>query len=71
MNKKYYIVSVFGCVQPEKLIGPFSDYKRMLARASKIHAKQWENDALFYLVIEDGKKPRMESFGAMEIQFGN
>lgn len=53
-NIIYWIVPVFGCVEPESLIGPFLTYENMLEKAKEVHKTQSEDDALFYLRIEHG-----------------
>ena len=65
MNK-YYIVPVFGCVDPEPLAGPFKTYKGMVRAARKLHAKQAEEDAIFWLRCGKGR-PTVGSFTNDEI----
>lgn len=67
MKRKYYIVPIFGCVDPESLVGPFYTYAGMLRRARKIHAKQDEDDAIFWLRVDNGK-PVFESFSGAELE---
>ena len=63
----YYIVPVFGCTDPEPLAGPFKLYRNMLRRARKIHANQKEEDAIFWLVIRNGR-PMIGSFTGEELE---
>ena len=64
MNK-YYIVPVFGCVDPETLKGPFKTYKGLVRAARKVHAKQNDDDAIFWLRCGKGR-PIMGSFSGDE-----
>jgi hypothetical protein len=66
---QYFIVPVFGCVEPEPLIGPFNTFGKMLTFARKIYAKQREEDAIFYLRTEgNGVKPTVESFANLDME---
>jgi hypothetical protein len=67
MNTKYYIIPVFRCVEPEPLIGPFKTYEGMVKRAQKVYLNQHEGDAIFYLKLEDGKRPTVGTFSNDEI----
>ena len=53
MNRKYYIIPVFGGTDPEKLIGPYKTFKGMLPRARKEIINRSNSDSLFWLAIED------------------
>ena len=46
---EFYILPVFGCVQPEPLIGPFKTYAEMQKRAQMVAARQGDMDAIFWL----------------------
>lgn len=59
---EYYIVRVFGCVDPEPLIGPFKTYDGMRKRAVKVRAGQDDEDAIFWLRTAPGEKPLIASF---------
>lgn len=65
MNK-YYIVPVFGCVDPEPLAGPFKTWNGTVRAARKIHAKQDEEDAIFWLRVGKGR-PTMGSFTGQDL----
>jgi len=67
MNK-YYIVPVGWCVEPESLKGPFKTYAGMVRAARKIHAKQREEDAIFYLKTGKGR-PQMGTFTCDELEY--
>jgi len=67
MKAKYYIVPVFGCVDPEALVGPFKTYHGMKRAARKIHAKQAEEDAIFWLRVPAKGRPEMGSFTDAEL----
>jgi len=67
MNK-YYIVPVFGCVEPEPLKGPFKTYDGMVRAARKIRANQKEEDAIFYLKINPKGRPQMGTFTDDELE---
>jgi hypothetical protein len=64
---KFYIVPVFGCVEPETLRGPYKTYHGMRCVARKIHAKQYENDAIFWLRIPEKGCPEMGTFTTAEL----
>ncbi len=62
MKKKFYIIPVFGCTDPEPLIGPFKTYDGMVKRAKKVFAKQREEDAIFWMVTYPKGRPGIGSF---------
>jgi len=66
-NVKYYIVPIFGCIDPEQLVGPFYTYAGMLRKARKVHARQDEDDAIFWLRVGDGK-PIFGDFSSDELE---
>ena len=68
MKTKYYIVPVYGCTDPEPSRGPFKTYDGMLIAARKIHAKQREEDAIFWLVVYPKGRPQMGSFTNSELE---
>ena len=53
MNRRYYIIPIYGCTDPENLIGPYKSFKEMLPKAIEVKNKQREEDAIFWLVTED------------------
>jgi len=57
----YYVLPVYGCTDPEPLVGPFDTQEEMLTAAIEVHAEQKEQDAIFWLVIEGGT-PQIFSF---------
>jgi hypothetical protein len=59
---KYFIIPVFGCVEPQKLIGPFKTFDAMRKRAVKVRKAQDDNDAIFYLCTHPKKRPCVDSF---------
>lgn len=59
---KYYVMPVWGCVEPEPLAGPFKTYEGMVKRASKIHAKQGEEDAIFWMRTSGNRIPVVGTF---------
>lgn len=63
---QYWIVPVFGCIEPESLVGPFLTFGNMKKRAKKVHAEQSEDDAIFWLRTQDGKKPQINAFVGSE-----
>ena len=65
---KYYIIPVYGCTDPEPLIGPFKTYAGMLNRAREVKAEQREEDAIFWLRTEKGECPIVESFSNAELE---
>lgn len=67
MKKKFYIIPVFGCTDPEPMIGPFKSYDAMLKRARKVHDKQREEDALFWMVTYPNRRPGLGSFALGEL----
>ena len=69
MKKKFYIIPVYGCTDPEPMIGPFATYENMLKRARKVHDKQREEDALFWMVTYPKGKPGVGSFSGEELDW--
>ncbi len=70
MNIKYYLVEVWRSVEPQPLKGPYFTYDNLLKAARKVYAK-WhrrDEDGLFYLRTEDGRKPQMGSFSGKEME---
>lgn len=67
MKTKYYIVPVFGCVDPETLKGPFKTYDGMVNEARKIYANQDQDDAIFYLKVQPGRRPQLGTFSGSEL----
>jgi hypothetical protein len=66
---KYYILRIWGGVDPEPLIGPFKTYTAMLDRARKIHANQREKDAIFWIgVTPERERPFVDSFLGEEMR---
>lgn len=51
--EKYYILPVYGCLDPEPFIGPFDSYELMLQQAKLIRLEQDEEDALFWVRTKD------------------
>lgn len=66
-NIIYWIIPVFGCVEPQMAVGPFLTYEDMLKRAKKIKATQSDDDALFYSRTQYGKTPEFNCFSAAAI----
>jgi hypothetical protein len=58
---KYYVLPVWGCVEPQPLIGPFKSYEAMTKRAVKVHAEQGEEDAIFWMRTGKGA-PAVSTF---------
>ena len=65
---KYYIIPVYGCVEPEHLIGPFKTYEKMFKRAVKVRANQNERDAIFWLRFQQGRMPQVSAFTNAELE---
>lgn len=65
---KYYVIPVYGCTDPESLIGPFRTFANMLKRARKVHASQASEDAIFWLRVNEGEKPMVNSFSNQELE---
>lgn len=67
MTKKYYVVPVFGSVEP-MVMGPYDGPEGQLAAAKNIHSEQSQNDSLFWLDIDANGVPSMGAFtpGALE-----
>jgi hypothetical protein len=59
---KYFVLPVFGSVEPQRPIGPFKTFEAMRKRAVKVRKEQDENDAIFYLVTHPTKRPVVDSF---------
>ena len=51
MKPKYYLIDVFGCVEPTA-VGPFDTDEERDAQAKIIHAGQSEEDALFWANVD-------------------
>ncbi len=64
---KFYIMPVFGCTDPEALIGPYKTFDRMLKRAQKVYAKQREEDAIFWVLVKPNGRPEVGSFANVEL----
>jgi hypothetical protein len=64
---KYYILKVFGCVEPEPLHGPYLTYGNMLKAARRAHKKQSEEDAIFWLRVDGKGRPQVGSFTNTEL----
>ncbi len=67
MKTKYYLVPIFGSVDPETLKGPYLTYTDLVRAAQRVRAKQNDEDGLFYLEIGKGK-PVMGSFSGADIE---
>lgn len=67
MKTKYYVVSVYGCVEPE-LSHPYGSYASMLKAARKIYATHSDEDGIFWLKVGGQNKPVMESFSTAELE---
>lgn len=69
MKKKiqYWILPIWGSVEPQKLIGPFKTYKGLLKRATVEFENQSDEDALFYMVTGESVAPRVEVFSGSEL----
>ena len=67
MKKKYYVIPVFGCVEPETLIGPYKSYDSMVKKAQEVHAEQDEHDAIFWMVIDGRGRPAIGTFTEDEL----
>lgn len=65
-KEQYYLVHVFGCVDPQAPEGPFATYDALLERATEFFNDEMdqESDVLFYLYLKDGCPPSLESFPA-------
>ena len=63
MNKRFYLIDVEGCVEPS-LVGPFGDEETLAGEARKIRARQDEEDALFWLAIDEKGEPSVGPFAA-------
>lgn len=49
----YYLINVFGCVEPE-IVGPFATFEERDIAALNLRKDQDEADALFWLDVENG-----------------
>lgn len=64
-NSQFYLIYVFGCVDPEVCDGPFSSFDDLAKKAREFYHSDGFNesrDILFYLVIKDGEKPSVYPF---------
>jgi hypothetical protein len=61
-TSKYYVMPVWGCVEPQPLTGPFKTYDGMVKRAVKIHAEQGEEDAIFWMRTGGTSRPVVGTF---------
>ncbi len=64
-NSQFYLIHVFGCVDPEVCDGPFSSFDDLNKKASEFyHSDEFNEgrDMLFYLVIKDGEMPSVCPF---------
>jgi hypothetical protein len=69
MKTKFYILTIFRCVDPERLWGPFKSYDNMVKKAKWLrHNYQNEDDGIFWMVVKDGKKPNVGSFTGCELE---
>ncbi len=60
----YYIIYVWGCVEPQPLDGPYESFELMRIEAEKFWQSEDarpERDCIFYLLI-DGDGPSVHSF---------
>ena len=64
---KYYIVPVWGCVDPEPLRGPYPTFGKLLKAARRVYKKQDDDDAIFWLRLEGKVKPQMGAFSGEEL----
>ena len=62
MKLQYYVLPVYGCTDPEPLVGPFDAYDEMIVEAIAIHAEQKDEDAIFWLKINIKGEPSVASF---------
>jgi hypothetical protein len=61
----YHIIKVFGCTYPQ-LIGPFSNFKEMLAYAKRMEIRN--EDCMFYLKLNpEALGPQVSSFTSYDL----
>jgi hypothetical protein len=68
MTKKYYVVPIFGSVEPQILQGPYARPEAMIEAARVVHAEQSQNDSIFWLEIDDKGTPTMGTFTTAELE---
>lgn len=66
MNKKYYVVSVFGCVEPE-LSKPYKTPAARNAAARGFYKKRRMEDATFWLDVDEKGIPTIGAFISGEL----
>lgn len=62
-----WIAPIYGCVQPQDLVGPYTDYDEMLLKAREIHSAQRLRDGIFYIVVTPNRTPTLEAFTSEEL----
>jgi hypothetical protein len=68
MKKKYYIITVFACVDVDMVKGPYASYKTMLQSAKKVFVKQADNDAIFWASVSPKGKLEVGTFVSKELE---
>lgn len=67
MATVYYVVPIFGCVDPQPLAGPYASWEEMLPHAQAIYREQDPGeDAIFYLALADGR-PELGAFSDTDL----
>lgn len=50
---EYFVLPVFGCVDPQTLVGPFADCEQLKVKAREIKEEQDEEDAIFWVATKE------------------
>lgn len=70
-NSQFYLIHVFGCVDPKVCDGPFSSFDDLVKKAREFcHSDEFNEgtDMLFYLVIKDGENPSVYPFTNSDLE---
>lgn len=67
MDTAYYLMPIYGCVDPEPLQGPYRDWPALLSAARIVRSQQEEEDSLFWLAITADGRPETGAFAHAEI----
>lgn len=70
-NSQFYLIHVFGCVDPEVCDGPFSYLDDLVKKAREFyHSNDFKEarDMLFYLVIKNGEMPSVYPFAGGDLE---
>ncbi len=71
-NTQYYLIHVFGCVEPEIVAGPFDNYDILTDEARKLFLSSddfsEEQDMLFSLMVDGKNMPSVSSFSSSDFE---